>query len=807
MPLSFLSCGPRTLRAAWRAITRVVSGALVVGLAACADQPTAPTTEAAPGALRRLVVSTPRQFTQVSAGFLHTCAVNPDGTVTCWGDNTYGQTTVPAGLTGVTQVDAGDYHTCVVTNAGGVVCWGAVGSDVNSGQTTVPTAAQSGVTQVSAGAYHTCAVTVAGTVICWGANDYGQTAVPAGLTGVTQVSAGTSATCAVTAAGGVSCWGYAIGVPADLPHLTQVSAGRLYACGVTTAGAAVCWGSVYANDYGEKIVPAAAQSGVTQVGAGYTHSCALTAAGGVVCWGNDNYGETDVPPAAQSGVTQLTVGAYHTCALTAGGTVSCWGYNGNFMGGGQLNVPVTTTHVAPSATFNAPSSATAGQAFTLALTGAQVPGHPEATAFTYAFDCGTGSYGAASSTPNASCPAAVAGTLAVRGKVIDQDGDSASYLARVTVGKAAQTITFTTAAPSPAYVGTFYAATAAATSGRPVTLSSRTPATCTVAAGATSPASVRFAAAGPCTLAADQGGDSTYAAAPTALQTVTVALRLQTITFTSTPPSPARVGGTYTVSAAVSSDYAPTYASLTPATCTVATAYVGAPTATVAFTAAGTCTVAADETASGAYAAAPEVTQTIPVVASFPATPVLDAFTRADGALGSNWGGFAAPRFFRVSQQHGAVGLGGGIGWAPAAFGTTQEAFVTLTSLGANGGAGAQGLVLKGQDPENQALGALTVTYAPQRGTVTVAAVHAPPAAGTAYPALAVRFAAGDQLGARATAAGVVTVYRNGALVGTVTLSASDQAYFAGRGGYIGLVDVAAPGALFDDFGGGTTTP
>ncbi|HEY0777180.1 MAG TPA: hypothetical protein VGD56_04360, partial [Gemmatirosa sp.] len=369
-----------------------------------------------------------------------------------------------------------------------------------------------------------------------------------------------------------------------------------------------------------------------------------------------------------------------------------------------------------------------------------------------------------------------------------------------------QAITFTSTPPSLARVGGTYAVVATGgASGNPVTVSSLTPATCTVAVS-----TVRFVATGACTVAADQAGTGAYAAAPRATQTVTIASLPQTITFTSTPPSPARVGGTYTVGASVSSYFAPTYASLTPAICTAATAYLGAPSATVTFTAAGTCIVAADVSATAVYAAAPEVTQTIPVlaaVASFPATPVLDAFARADGALGANWGGFAAPLFFRVSQQHGAVGLGGGIGWAPTAFGTTQEAFVTLTALGGNGGSGAQGLVLKGQDPTNHAFGALTVTYAPQRGTVTVAALHAPPAAGTAYPALAMRFAAGDQLGARVTAAGAVTVYRNGVLVGTVTLSAADQAYFASRGGYIGLVDVAAPGALFDDFGGGSVTP
>ena len=118
-----------------------------------------------------------------------------------------------------------------------------------------------------------------------------------------------------------------------------------------------------------------------------------------------------------------------------------------------------------------------------------------------------------------------------------------------------------------------------------------------------------------------------------------------------------------------------------------------------------------------------------------------------------------------------------------------------------------QGLVLKGQDPRSNTLGAITVTYQPSTGTVQVVTGRTPPATATSYPALAVSFAAGDQLGARATAAGTVEVYRNGVRVGAVTLSAADQAYFGPRGGYIGLLYANASGATFDDFGGGSVGP
>ena len=84
-------------------------------------------------------------FTQVSAGGYHTCGLKGDGTVACWGENDYGQSTPPAGT----------------------------------------------FTQVSAGYGHTCGVKSDGTVACWGTNDYGQSTPPAGT--FTQVSAGGAA--------------------------------------------------------------------------------------------------------------------------------------------------------------------------------------------------------------------------------------------------------------------------------------------------------------------------------------------------------------------------------------------------------------------------------------------------------------------------------------------------------------------------------------------------------------------------------------------------------------------------------------
>ena len=73
------------------------------------------------------------------------------GTVVAWGGNSEGQTTVPAGLSGVVALAAGGFHTVALKQDGTVVAWGS------DGQTTVP-AGLSGVVAIAAGGSHTVAL-------------------------------------------------------------------------------------------------------------------------------------------------------------------------------------------------------------------------------------------------------------------------------------------------------------------------------------------------------------------------------------------------------------------------------------------------------------------------------------------------------------------------------------------------------------------------------------------------------------------------------------------------------------------------
>ena len=80
-------------------------------------------------------------------------ALKNDDTVVAWGYNYYGQTTIPAGLSGVKAIAAGEYHTLALKSDGTVVAWGWN----NYGQTTVP-AGLSNVIAIAAGGYHTVAL-------------------------------------------------------------------------------------------------------------------------------------------------------------------------------------------------------------------------------------------------------------------------------------------------------------------------------------------------------------------------------------------------------------------------------------------------------------------------------------------------------------------------------------------------------------------------------------------------------------------------------------------------------------------------
>lgn len=167
-------------------------------------------------------------------------------------------------------------------------------------------------------------------------------------------------------------------------------------------------------------------------------------------------------------------------------------------------------------------------------------------------------------------------------------------------GLLAQTIAFEPLANQP-FGSAPFTVSATASSGLPVSFVSITSTVCTV-----SGATVTLVFGGTCTIQAAQAGNSTYAAAPPVNQSFQVTPVSQTITFGTlssqrfgTPPFP--------VSATASSGLPVSFASTTPATCSVTGA-------NVTLVSVGTCTIQATQAGNASYTAAAPVNRSFQVM-------------------------------------------------------------------------------------------------------------------------------------------------------------------------------------------------
>eukprot|EP00435_Cladocopium_sp_Y103_P010964 s5148_g2.t2 len=268
-----------------------------------------------------------RLATQVALGQSHTCAILDDGTLKCWGSNgrghlgtenqepigglpeQMGDNLAPINLgSGRTarQVVAGDRFTCALLDNGSVKCWGRNsygqlglgisdnlwGAEVGDSLPPVSLGAGRTAKQISAGAFHVCAILDDDSAKCWGDNRFGQLGqghtnnagadpsemgdflnpINLGQTAL-QISAGESHTCAVLLDQSLKCWGRnsqgQLGLGdqtdrggvsiAEMTNLPTVDVGtgltvQLVSCSVTDSCVLLndhsikCWGS---NDYGQ----------------------------------------------------------------------------------------------------------------------------------------------------------------------------------------------------------------------------------------------------------------------------------------------------------------------------------------------------------------------------------------------------------------------------------------------------------------------------------------------------------------------------------------------------------------------------
>jgi alpha-tubulin suppressor-like RCC1 family protein len=211
---------------------------------------------------------------QIAVGIGFDCALRADGTVWCWGNNSFG------------QLGQGDTQTYVAPV-----------------QVKLPSRAS-----ILGGGHMVMCAKAADGLYCWGDNRYAAAGaggtdckpvplptkvVAPGLDDVVQMSSCQIGTCALTASGAVFCWGF--------PAMA----------GNTTATTSTCQGSSCTVSTAFACLPsptvAASVSGVVEISMGNNFVLARLGDGSLVAWGGDTSDQLGNPNAANPQATPLAV--------------------------------------------------------------------------------------------------------------------------------------------------------------------------------------------------------------------------------------------------------------------------------------------------------------------------------------------------------------------------------------------------------------------------------------------------------------------------------------------------------------------
>jgi cysteine-rich repeat protein len=310
----------------------------------------------------------------LTSGYYHQCALRDDGSVWCWGKNTYGQVgdgtrdnraqpVRVSGLTDVEEISAAYRNTCARRVNGEVWCWGygGYGSLGNSSHSTRETPQRvTGIhnaVEIGGGIYHYCARVADGSVWCWGRGGYGESSNDAdllsnysspiqvsGFSDVVEIAVGGYHNCLRRENGSVHCFGY--------NWHGELGMGERYGVGENQE---------IRYRVGQMEVDL---TGVAELTAGHHHSCARLNDGTVRCWGYNGHGQlgdetTSVRPSPVQNVTvddavSLSTGGsnYITCIGRSDGSVWCSGSGHNGMNGinqvGNHRWPTKVINSAPA---------------------------------------------------------------------------------------------------------------------------------------------------------------------------------------------------------------------------------------------------------------------------------------------------------------------------------------------------------------------------------------------------------------------------------------------------------------------------
>ncbi|WP_347261229.1 Ig-like domain repeat protein [Rudaea sp.] len=575
----------------------------------------------------------------IAAGEDHTCALTTTGGVKCWGNNGNGQlgngsntsslTPVDvSGLTaGVATIATGGHHTCALTTAGGMKCWGANsagqlgnGSTTDSSTSVDVTGLTGGVMAIAAGGFHTCALTAAGGARCWGDNSSGQlgnnsttaSSTPVDVTalagGVAAIATGANHTCALTTASGIKCWGDNLSgqlgngsttdshVPVSILSGQSLNAFAPGAAGTPlhtmAAGSSIALSASATGSGGVAVVYDVWTPGTCSV-----NGATLTApAAGVLCGvrasragGSDGASGTTAAAPQQLRlilVTPATPMLMLSSSLNPSAQGASVAFSATFANAGTLTGSGNVSFCADATTTNATCTGgvvlctVAASASPTACMTSTLPAGTHAITAYFAGDANNYAAVSAALTQTVTSPPAIT---------------SANNTA-FAVGAAGTFTVTTTGTPTPSVseTGALPAGVTFTDNGNGTATLSGAPALATVGSY-------------PLSFKAANG------IAPDATQsfTLTVGKGTQSITFGAQSPASRSFAGGATFAlnplASASSSLAVSYASLTPAVCSIAGS-------TVTMVAAGTCTISASQAGDADWQAATPVSQSIALV-------------------------------------------------------------------------------------------------------------------------------------------------------------------------------------------------
>lgn len=260
----------------------------------------------------------PGDWLSVSAGADFACGIHLDGSLECWGDNSYGQSSPPSGI--FMNFACAGYSACAIKYNSEIICWGHTNfwSDI-------PIIDNEELIFLRGGTSNFIAIDGGSELSWWGGDDLYHQSPPEGSFLSADIAIGPDDGCVVDMNGQVQCWTEE-GAPYEPVAGVYVSVhlGSAFGCALDAAGVPTCWSD---NDWATSV---GADNPIPEtyisMDLAATHGCGVTTAGVARCWGYpyEWWGSDSTDPPT-GGFLDVAVGSLFSCGVTDNHDMVCWG--------------------------------------------------------------------------------------------------------------------------------------------------------------------------------------------------------------------------------------------------------------------------------------------------------------------------------------------------------------------------------------------------------------------------------------------------------------------------------------------------